>query len=671
MESHLQSLTGYFASHPGLALAAIVLASLLESLALIGTVVPGSSIVFVGGMLIGLDALPAGSAFAAAIVGAVAGDGASYWLGHHYRDDILSRWPVRRYPWIIERGQAYFERHGGKSVFFARFVPPVRAVVPVVAGMSGMPAWRFAVVNVASALAWAAAHLVPGWLFGASLALAGAISSRLAVLLVLVTLAGWAAIRLVHLVFRSGWPVVRSLRDRAVRRAHAGSGTIARLTLSLLDPSHPESQALLVDAAMLAGGAWVFLAVLEDVVTTDTVVQFDQTVYTLLQGVRTEWADRLMVLVTEVGGAAGTVPLIAAIGAWLAAKRYWRTLAYWLAAPAFAQVLVRVLKATLGRARPNDVYTGVEQFSFPSGHAVLGIVVYGFLAFLVARGKTARTQMLATLVAMLAIVMIAFSRLYLGVHWFSDVLAGLGLGLAWVALLGIAYVHHRPDAPLRAYPVALIAAATLTLVALAYAATGLSGDLRRYAYRPSEPVAMTFDRWRNDGWRSLPTAREDARGEHEEPITLQWVGTGERLATALDAAGWHAPPAWFSEAALLWLLPSTPVGELPVLPKLDQGEAPHLTLVKVLDARRRVVLRLWPWLQIGDASATAAPAVLWLGSVTLERARSAGGLLALVRTERDFATPLRMLGDDLACANIGMVHVPRCGAALLLAWPVD
>ena len=140
MESHLhlQSLIAYFSAHPEVALAAVFIASFLESVALIGTVVPGSTIAFVGGVLVGLKALDPWAAGAVAVAGAVLGDGMSYWLGHRYRDSIGSIWPIRNHPEIIIRGQAYFAAHGGKSVFFGRFFGPIRAVVPVIAGMTNM-----------------------------------------------------------------------------------------------------------------------------------------------------------------------------------------------------------------------------------------------------------------------------------------------------------------------------------------------------------------------------------------------------------------------------------------------------------------------------------------------------------------------------------------------------
>lgn len=135
----MQSLIDYLSAHPHIALAAVFAASLLEALAVIGTVIPGSTIVFAGGVLIGLQVIGPWSTAVLAVTGAILGDGISYWLGHRYHERIRIMWPMSRYPALFDRGQAYFDRNGGRSVFLGRFLGPLRAIVPVIAGMSNMP----------------------------------------------------------------------------------------------------------------------------------------------------------------------------------------------------------------------------------------------------------------------------------------------------------------------------------------------------------------------------------------------------------------------------------------------------------------------------------------------------------------------------------------------------
>jgi membrane protein YqaA with SNARE-associated domain len=115
----------------------------------------------------------------AATVGAIAGDGLSFWLGQRYHQKILLGWPLNRYPQFIGRGEAFINRYGVTSVFLARFTAVARAFVPLVAGILGMPPRQFYAANVLSALAWAPAHVFPGVLLAMAISLAGASAGQL------------------------------------------------------------------------------------------------------------------------------------------------------------------------------------------------------------------------------------------------------------------------------------------------------------------------------------------------------------------------------------------------------------------------------------------------------------------------------------------------------------
>ncbi|HMA30653.1 MAG TPA: VTT domain-containing protein [Casimicrobiaceae bacterium] len=682
MESHLQSLIAYLSTHPALALGVIFGAAFLEALAVVGTIVPGSSIVFAGGVLVGLKALDPWPAVASAIVGAVLGDGVSYWLGHHFRWRIRAMWPLRQHPWLLARGQDYFERNGGKSVFLGRFLGPIRAIVPVIAGMSAMTPARFYLMNVLSAFGWALAHMLPGILFGASLQLAGAISSRL-LILVGVLLAGlWLVAQLTRLTIHYGGPMIVALRDRVVERARAGRGRVSHAVLSLFDPERRESGVLLVSAVMLIAAAWLFLGILEDVVNGDPLVRLDRSIYDALQALRTAWGDNVMVAITELGSAYVMVPVIAIVALWLALTRRRRTLGYWVAAAVFASLSVLALKYAVGRERPVNDYAAIDALSFPSGHAAVGMVVYGFLASLIGRGKPGWQKGVIGLTAAVAILAVAFSRLYLGVHWFSDVAASLALGLAWISLLTIAYTTHVRERPLRALPVSLLVVGTIALSGSAYVLKNHAIDLARYAGPPAMST-LSFSAWRSGGWRRIAQARSELAGRAEEPFALQWTARRGTVVDTLSAAGWRRPAPWGVRTALLWLLPSTPVDELPVLPKFHRGQPPGLTLLYPIDAHTRATVRLWQVADVtagakagGSASAAAdgsggqeqdGPVPLWVAMVTIERAQVAYRLLETIRTSTDFAMPARLLAATLRGVQVQR-ELRSNGAPLLLVW---
>lgn len=666
MESHLSVLTAFFLLHPHGALIAIFAAALLEALALIGTVIPGSSVVFIGGALVGLNVLNPWWTAVAAVSGAILGDSISYWLGQHYRDRIGGVWPFRKFPRLLQRGQLYFSCHGGKSVFFGRFLSPVRAIVPVVAGMSDMAAPRFLALNILSALAWAAVHLIPGVVFGASLQLAGAVSTRLVLLLLLLAGFLWGLVRLGRIVLRYGWPRLLAWRDGLLKHARDRSGRWARAVRLLFDPASPQGPTLLLATLLSIGGVWIFFAVLEDVMTQDSLVQLDQTIYAALQALRTEWGDGLMVAATTFGGAEVLLPLILVVALIFSAQREWRTLCYWLAATVLGELAVTGLKYTLKRVRPdNPIYVGIEQFSFPSGHTTMSVVTYGFLIFLLVRGKSMTAKAVLALAATCAVALIAFSRLYLGVHWFSDVLASLSLGLTWVALLSLAYMHSMHPQHRQGWPLALMALVTVVSVGSWHIARDHGAEMTRYSAQA--PAHTLLANWQTSGWHTLPAARAELDGDAEEPFSVQWAAPQPQLLATLLAAGWQVPPPWTVQTTLLWLLPPTPLQQLPVLPKFNHGASPKVTVVKLLNPHQRMVLRLWSVPYV-IATTAGVPVPLWQGSATVEQLYHPAALMSLIKTNADFATAPGLLKRRMQAQGLFVESREGPSGTVLLIW---
>lgn len=146
------------------------LVAFLESFCFLSILWPGTAI------LIGISALLAksgvemsvmGPAIIWAAVGGSLGYAVSYWIGLYYKDGIREIWPFNRNPAMVERGQEFFQKWGAIGVFFGHFFGPVRAVIPVVAGMYAVPQWQFQLANVTSAFIWAAGIIAPTY-FGLS-----------------------------------------------------------------------------------------------------------------------------------------------------------------------------------------------------------------------------------------------------------------------------------------------------------------------------------------------------------------------------------------------------------------------------------------------------------------------------------------------------------------------
>jgi membrane-associated protein len=162
----LHQLIQYVEAHPLLAYTTVFLAALLEAVPVIGSFVPGSGLIIALSALVAAGELGLAGVLSCAILGAAIGDGTAFLLGHHHQRRILAVWPLSAYPAIVARSEEFFQSRGALAVFGARFVPPVRAFLPVTAGALGMPPRRFFAMNIPAIALWACAHVLPGALAG-------------------------------------------------------------------------------------------------------------------------------------------------------------------------------------------------------------------------------------------------------------------------------------------------------------------------------------------------------------------------------------------------------------------------------------------------------------------------------------------------------------------------
>jgi membrane protein DedA with SNARE-associated domain len=173
------ALAAFIEAHADWAGAIIFLMAFAEGLTVVGLLVPGVVMLTASGALVAAGVLDFWTVYLAIAGGAILGDAASYWLGRHYGESLFQLWPFNRRPDLRRRGEAFFQRHGSKSVFLARFIGPLRAVVPTTAGMMAMPHRQFQTFNILSAVIWAPLLMSPGHLAWTGYEMNG-ISSRIA-----------------------------------------------------------------------------------------------------------------------------------------------------------------------------------------------------------------------------------------------------------------------------------------------------------------------------------------------------------------------------------------------------------------------------------------------------------------------------------------------------------
>ena len=160
MTEGFDQLLAWIGEHPDWAGLVVFLVAMVESLAVVGVVVPGVIMLLGAGALIGAGVLDFWSIALWAIAGAIVGDGLSYWLGHHF-EYLTERWRwFRMHPDHLQRGIDFFDRYGDISIALGRFFGPIRAIVPLAAGLMRMPPQRFFIANVLSAIVWAPAFFI-------------------------------------------------------------------------------------------------------------------------------------------------------------------------------------------------------------------------------------------------------------------------------------------------------------------------------------------------------------------------------------------------------------------------------------------------------------------------------------------------------------------------------
>jgi undecaprenyl-diphosphatase len=287
--------------------------------------------------------------------------------------------------------------------------------------------------------------------------------------------------------------------------------------------------------------------------------------------------------------------------------------------------------------------------------------MWGFLAFLATREMMPRGRRIFIALVAGLVSLTAFSRLYLGAHWFSDVSAGLAFGAAWLTLLGTVYLHHRPER-VQSKGLAIAAVAALVGIGAFHIDRSHNQDLAFYGVRQTTQT-VSVGTWRDGGWNLLPQRRVDLKGEYEEPFTVAWLGPPRAIAQRLEAAGWREPVRWSVPSLLAWLVPDPGPEALPVLPRLDDGRAPALIRLLPQPDGSRLVLRLWPTaLAVRDETGATRPVLA--GTVAAQAPRRLLKLITLNRMQGTFDAARDELARTL---NVGRL-VARDGPLPSEGW---
>jgi membrane protein DedA with SNARE-associated domain/membrane-associated phospholipid phosphatase len=407
----------------------------LETGAFVGLVFPGETAVILGGAVAGQGDVSIVIMIAIVWFCAWAGDTTSFYIGTRLgRDFVIRHGPrVRITHERFEQVERYFARHGGKTILIGRFIGLVRALAPFIAGSSGMRYRGFVPYSVLGTGLWAAAFTLLGYALSQSLDKATEIAGRGALVF------GTVVAVIVAGVVISRYLRVPENRQRLAERIEGTPGLRrllpqlrffwARITPGGLGLEFTSLMATLaVSLFVLVGYA---ILVTGDPGPTPG----DATAADVVDGLRSGWLTTLAKLVTALGTTVVTLAVALVAATVLALRRRWIEATVLMVALVACHLAVPILKEIVDRPRPEGGLVDASRASYPSGHATYA-VIYTWLVLTVTirvrPGWAYGSALVAAGIALTALV--GLSRVYLGVHYLSDVSGGWALGVSAFAI---------------------------------------------------------------------------------------------------------------------------------------------------------------------------------------------------------------------------------------------
>lgn len=644
MLSSITPLIEWITTHPHWAGALVFLISLSESLFVVGLFIPGVAMMTGIGALVGSGVLSLIPTLAYAILGAIAGDGISYWLGKKYRLEIKQWRIIQRYPLLIEKGEVFFRQHGGKSIILGRFIGPIRPIIPAVAGMMNMSPAHFLFFNILSAVAWAPIYTLPGALFGSSFS---HISLRATVHLVLLLLFSIIALNVCYRLLRYCLMGIHIPLERQLKRVWSqilNNPQLKPLEALISNAYFPQSHRPLALSLIvfLLSGLMLYL-VFSALHNPFYWTVINETTRHFVQGVQPPLANMFSITGSALASNLVIFPFYFTIIGYAYYKKDVWTFKHGVIFLAGLLGTLLLLKYGIHSPRPSLVSSGSPYDSFPSGHTTRVYMALGFWALVHTRPFHANfLSKVLWGICIATTIWVGYSRIYLNSHWLTDIVAAVVLTTIGLLITEISY-HRRKNTQ----PFSILGVILPWIVALPFACFQIyhqaQEDLSNLQAQSAPTViSITAQDWWAGTKPRIPITRKALLGNNVPTFNIQSALDLSTLTQVLKTKGWVEAPPLTVPNMLNWLDLRAPLSELPLFPQFHNNRPPELTVTKTTpDPDRLLVLRLWR-----SRFQLTPNTPLWLGTVHFQFRRHFG-LFSLPYPEKNPEFNLNHAGTQL------------------------
>jgi membrane protein DedA with SNARE-associated domain/membrane-associated phospholipid phosphatase len=518
-------------AHPHLGFLFAFIISLAESLPVIGTIVPGSLTMTALGTLIGTGTLPFYITIGWAIAGAFAGDYLGYFIGFRYHDKLRLYWPFKKHPQILNKGEEFFKRHGGKSIVIGRFFGPLRSAVPMIAGCLQFTKFRFIIAALPSATLWALVYTIPGILIGAlSMDLpkgqvAKFIIGGLAIVVML-----WALLWIIKTISMRVYKAYRKYMQIAWQKLHS-SQDLRFLT----DNHHSNNDWALRKSFVMSLFLILFAILWLNVAYHGPLTYINNGLMALLANSRSPLMFHIMAHITLLGNKITIFGFLIIYSTLLCRDRNLSAVKFIWLNIITTSIITYGMKFVFYNQRPTVITQIANSNSFPSGHVALALAAYCSVAYILAASYKKYQQNIIFWLAGILVTIIAISRLYLGMHWITDVVGSVLLGIAILNFYKVFY-HPKPNS-LKRHSLWWLSFAVLVPYILVNIVSYKSTVEQTELY--VQTIVTTADKWWQQDGNMLPTVRLNRLGHPSQALNIQWLGSITAIKSNLLANNWE------------------------------------------------------------------------------------------------------------------------------------